>query len=313
MAQAPNPAGRRAGADDGAEVSARPSWLGALGRSVYGPTPPSGAIPCPRTSALSADEVQEVVAIISRGRSERRAETLPERLQTRDWTSVVAVFLALGERATGRGAGWKIGAAAEEIRRAEGVPSPSPGRIYGHTVFESPAELPSELFINYRNCECEFAFQLGVDFPARDNPYTEADAAAGVEAMFPALELGDTVFLDWYGASAYFGSCMDNGGGAAFVKGTAVKEWASLDLPNAGMDVYLNGYYVKSGKGRAAMGHPITSLTWLLNWLRERGQGAEAGEFVSTGTCTGHLFAVPGDTVVADFGDLGRVEAKFLP
>jgi 2-keto-4-pentenoate hydratase len=270
-------------------------------------------VPCPRTTALSADEVEEVVAIISKGRSERRPETLPERLQTRDWGSVVAVFLALEDRAPGRRAGWKIGAAADEIRRAEGVPSPSPGRIYGHTVFTSPAELPSGLFINYRNCECEFAFELGVDFPARDKPYTEADAGAGIEAMYPALELGDTVFLDWYGASGYFGSCMDNGGGAAFVKGTPVREWGSLDLPNAAMDVYLNGYYVKSGTGRAAMGHPLTSLTWLLNWLRERGRHIEAGEFVSTGTCTGHLFALPGDTVMADFGDLGRVEAKFLP
>jgi 2-keto-4-pentenoate hydratase len=170
-----------------------------------------------------------VVAIIYRGRSERHSETLPERLQTRDWGSVLAVAQALEERATGQRAGWKIGAAAEEIRRAEGVPSPSPGRIYRHTVFESPAELPSKLFINYRNCECEFAFELAVDFPARDKPYTEADAAAGVEAMYPALELGDTVFLDWYGASAYFGSCMDNGGGAAFVKGTAVPDWASMD------------------------------------------------------------------------------------
>lgn len=301
------------GPDDRDELRPRPSWLGALGRSVYGPTPPSGAVPCPRASALSADEVGEVVAIIYRGRSERHSETLPERLQTRNWGSVLAVAQALEERATGQRAGWKIGAAAEEIRRAEGVPSPSPGRIYRHTVFDSPAELPSKLFINYRNCECEFAFELAVDFPARDKPYTEADAAAGVEAMYPALELGDTVFLDWYGASAYFGSCMDNGGGAAFVKGTAVSDWASMDLPNAAMDVYLNGYYVKSGKGRAAMGHPLTSLTWMLNWLRERGRSAEAGEFVSTGTCTGHLFALPGDTVLADFGDLGRVEAKFLP
>ncbi len=77
------------------------------------------------------------------------------------------------------------------------------------------------------------------------------------------------------------------------------------------MEVYLNGYYVKSGAGRAAMGHPVTSLTWLLNWLREQGRGLAAGEVVSTGTCTGHLFARSGDTVRAEFGDLGAVEAVF--
>jgi 2-keto-4-pentenoate hydratase len=78
------------------------------------------------------------------------------------------------------------------------------------------------------------------------------------------------------------------------------------------VDVYLDGNYVKSGRGEAAMGHPVTSLTWLLNWLREQGMGLSAGEVVSTGTCTGHLFAQPGDTVRADFGALGTVEATFL-
>lgn len=42
------------------------------------------------------------------------------------------------------------------------------------------------------------------------------------------------------------------------------------------------------------MGHPLTSLTWMVNWLRERGLGLSAGQYVSTGTCTGHFFFCPG-------------------
>ena len=60
---------------------------------------------------------------------------------------------------------------------------------------------------------------LNLDFPARAEPYTEADARAGIEAMFPVLEIGDSVFPDWYGSSGYFGTCLDNGGGAALVTG----------------------------------------------------------------------------------------------
>jgi 2-keto-4-pentenoate hydratase len=290
----------------------RPAWLSPLGRDIYGPTPPGSAPRWRRESPLDEEELAEVVELIGDARMGRYALALPERLRTRDWTSVVRVVLALDERLAWEGCGWKIGAAAEEIRRAEGVPCPSPGRIYHRGVFASPAKLPRALFINYRNCECEFAFELGVDFPVRDRAWTEADARAGVESLFPALEIGDTVFEDWYGASGYFGSCFDNGGGAAFVEGPRHKEWPELDLAQAGMDVYLDGYYVKSGTGKAAMGHPVTSLTWLLNWLREQGRGVVAGEVVSTGTCTGHLFALPGDTVRADFGDLGVVEAEFL-
>lgn len=299
--------GRR-GASDAAEL---PSWLSTRGRAIYGSTPPGGAVPCGRTSPLSDSEVADVAALIFRGRSGRQLQTLPEELRTRDWPSVIKVLLAL-DQLTGRPtAGWKIGAASAEIRQAEGLPGPSPGLIYQGTVFPSGAELPPELFVNYRNCECEFAFELAADFPARDLPYTEADARAGIGSLFGVIELGDSVFGDWYGSSSYFGTCLDNGGGAALVTGTPTRDWADLDLAGGGMDVYLNGHYLKSGRGAAAMGHPVTSLTWMLNWAREHGRDVTAGQIISTGTCTGHLFAARGDTVTADFGELGIVEARF--
>lgn len=282
-----------------------------LGRPIYGPTEPGQAIPVTRVSALRDWEVDEVVAIIARGRRERHAEELPEALRTRDWGSVMQVLLALDETLGRPVAGWKIGAASEEIRRAEGLPGPSPGVLYRGTLFPSESALPPELFINYRNCECELAFYLAQDFPARDKPYTEADARAGIDYLVPVIEIGDTVFRDWYGASAYFGSCLDNGGGAALVHGSPIHDWQDVAPAASGVDIYLNGRYIKSGTTDAAMGNPVTSLTWLLNWAREHGRDVRAGEVVSTGTCTGHLFASRGDTVRADFGALGVVEASF--
>jgi 2-keto-4-pentenoate hydratase len=290
----------------------RPEWLSERGREVYGATPPGRSVPVARESALDEGEVDEVVSLIADGRTARHTVVLPERLKTRDWASVTRVSLALVERLGWEGYGWKIGAASAVIRQSEGVPSPSAGRIHRRGLSSSPAALPAELFVNYRCCECEFAFELGVDFPPRDEAWTEEDARAGIESVMPAIEIGDTVFDDWYGASGFFGSCLDNGGAAAFVEGPRDHDWRQFDLAEAGMDVYLNDHYVKSGKGAAAMGHPVTSLTWLLNWLRERSMGTTAGEVVSTGTCTGHLFALPGDTVRAEFPELGTVEAKFL-
>ncbi|MGD0810839.1 MAG: fumarylacetoacetate hydrolase family protein [Acidimicrobiales bacterium] len=290
----------------------RPEWLSERGREIYGPTPPGKSVPVARQSALDDGEVGEVVSLIAEGRTARHTVVLPERLQTRHWPSVTRVSLALVDRLGWEGFGWKIGAASAEIRRSEGVPSPSAGRLHRRGRASSPAALPAELFVNYRCCECEFAFELGVDFPARDEPWTEEDARAGIESVMPALEIGDTVFDDWYGASGFFGSCLDNGGAAAFVEGPKHHNWREFDLSKSSMDVYLNDHYVKSGVGAAAMGHPVTSLTWLLNWLRERSMGTTAGEVVSTGTCTGHLFALPGDTVRVEFAELGSVEAKFL-
>jgi 2-keto-4-pentenoate hydratase len=283
------------------------------GRAIYGPTPPGQAIPCRRTTPLDEGERAAVVELIAAGREERRSVVLPEQLQTRDWESVTQVALDLDERLGWEPSGWKIGAASDEIRRSEGLPGAAPGRIYRSTVFDSPASLAAELFINYRNVECEFAFRLGKTLPLRTDGYREDEVADAIESLLPTLEIGDTVFEDWYGSSGFFGSCLDNGGGAALVCGEPVADWRGLDLPNARIEISLNGQRINEGYGRAAMGHPLTSLTWLVNWLGEHGRELEAGEIVSTGTCTGHCFCLPGDTVAVDFGPLGILTAYFEP
>jgi 2-keto-4-pentenoate hydratase len=282
------------------------------GRNIYGPTPPGKAVWCTRRTPLAPDELEEVVALVAKARLAHASARLPERLWTRHWDSIMTVVLRLNDRLGWEPAGWKIGAASTDVQQAEGLPGPAPGRLHRHGVHASPARLARDLFINYRNSECEFAFRLGADLPPRAEAYAEGDVAAAIESMMPAVEIGDTVFADWYGASAYLGSCLDNGGAAAFVYGEPIRDWQRLDLPNARMDLHLNGRFIKSGYGRAAMGHPLTSLTWLANWLRERNFGLTAGEIVSTGTCTGHFFGAPGDRVEVDFGPLGRVVLDYL-
>jgi 2-keto-4-pentenoate hydratase len=286
-------------------------YLSDRGRLIHGPTPPGGSLPSSRTADLTPEEVAEITELIARGRLDRTPVTLPERLRARSWNSVEQVLLDLDAALGWKAIGWKVGAASMEVRRAENIPSPSPGRIFEHAVFASPAEIGSEYFVNYRLCECEFGFELGADFPARDEPYTEADVRAGIECLMPVIEIGDSVFEDWYTLSGYFGGMYDNGGGAALVQGTRARDWQSLDLPAANIDLYVNESYVKSGLGVEAMGHPVTSLAWMINWVRERGRDVAAGEIVSTGTCTAHCFAAVDDVVSADFGDLGLVEVHF--
>jgi 2-keto-4-pentenoate hydratase len=281
------------------------------GRRIHGPTLPGQGVRCTRESPLTPAEVEEVAEIIARGRIERTSAVLPEQLKTRHWDSIMAVMERLNAKLAWPPAGWKVGAASLEIQRAEGVPGPAPGLLSRKGVYESPAQLPARLFINYRCSECEFAFRMADDLPSRESPYAEDEVAERVEALLPALEIGDTVFEDWYGASGYQGSSLDNGGAAAFVHGAPLRDWRRFDLPAAKIDLYLNGLYMKSGYGRAAMGNPLTSLTWMANWLRVRGQGLRAGEFVSTGTCTGHFFAARGDRLDVDFGEIGKLVVSY--
>jgi 2-keto-4-pentenoate hydratase len=59
------------------------------------------------------------------------------------------------------------------------------------------------------------------------------------------------------------------------------------------------------------MGHPLNALTWLVNDRSERGVTLMAGQIITTGTCTGLIFAKAGDVAVADFGILGEVRVTF--
>ncbi len=281
------------------------------GRRIHGPTPPGQGVRCARTTPLSPGEIDEVAALIASARRDRGRIVMPDALRTRDWGSVMAVMDRVNALLAWPSGGWKIGAASVDVQKAEGVPGAAPGQLRRDAIHASPARLPGDLFINYRCAESEIAFRMSRDLPPQEAPFGEDEVGVAVDAMMPAIEIGDTVFDDWYGASGYLGPLMDNGGAAALVTGTSIRHWRDLDLANARMDLALNGVHIKTGFGRAAMGHPLTSLTWMANWLRERGRSLTAGEIVSTGTCTGHFFVAPGDHLSVDFGVLGRVEAVF--
>jgi 2-keto-4-pentenoate hydratase len=55
---------------------------------------------------------------------------------------------------------------------------------------------------------------------------------------------------------------------------------------------------------------PLNALAWLANELPRWGRSLQAGEFVTTGTCTDVYTAQAGDEIRADFGALGSVELK---
>src|ERR1043165_2823131 len=104
--------------------NALPPDITLWGRRIHGPTLPGQGIRCSRQTPLSPAELEEVASIIAQGRIERHSVTLPDRLKTRNWDSIMAVMDRLNEKLAWPPAGWKVGAAAVEIQRAEGVPGP---------------------------------------------------------------------------------------------------------------------------------------------------------------------------------------------
>ncbi|NBQ63694.1 MAG: hypothetical protein EBU40_15595, partial [Proteobacteria bacterium] len=240
---------------DGPQEICMTDEIAKWGRRIHGPTLPGSGIRCARETALTDAEMNEVVSTIATARAGRHSAFLPEHLRTRHWESTMTAMLSINARLGWPSAGWKIGAASLEVQRAEGMPGASPGQLARDGVHPSPARVPAHLFINYRCAESEFAFQMAHALPARTMPFSEDEVADAVASLHPALEIGDTVFQDWYGASGYFGAALDNNGAAAFVPGDPVTDWRHLDLAVARVDLSLNGTWQKSGVGAAAMGH----------------------------------------------------------
>jgi len=58
-------------------------------------------------------------------------------------------------------------------------------------------------------------------------------------------------------------------------------------------------------------GDPLRLLAWLANEGAHSLGGLRAGQWVTTGSCTGTVLVAPGTRVVADFPGLGRAELVF--
>lgn len=264
-----------------------------------------------RQDVVDPNRVEAISRIIADGRRRMASvNPLPESLFPA-WSEMYLVHDRVHELLGLSEVGWKVGAAAREIQIKEGLPDALAGRIYPGGLSLSPATLDEKLFINYRLCESEFVLTLGEDLPEGEEPLAVEAVAAAVATVRPGLEVGDMVFPEWYEASKFWGSCLDNAGGSQLVLGPETAYRPGLDLGSHAIRLFSNGELVKTGKGEAAMGDPIISATWVINLRRRAGDRLRKGAVLSTGTCTGHYFAERGETVTADFGALGVATAMF--
>ncbi|GBE44573.1 2-hydroxyhexa-2,4-dienoate hydratase [bacterium BMS3Bbin10] len=207
-------------------------------------------------------------------------------------------------------AGWKVGATAEKVQELYGVSEPFCGPFYVPTTFTSPAE-PKARDFGHFCIESEFAFRFGSTLAARKRAYDREEILGAIEAVLPAFELisprFDTLLQDRIALAA--ADCGLNGG---FVLGEDYANWRGLDLAAHGVRLSVDGEVKGEGTGANALGHPFNVLDWLVNELSRRGIDLNAGEIVSTGTCTGIVFLEQGQKAVADYGVLGTIEVTFV-
>ncbi|MEX2617134.1 MAG: fumarylacetoacetate hydrolase family protein [Alphaproteobacteria bacterium] len=226
-----------------------------------------------------------------------------------DVDEAYAVLDRIAAKMTAPVVGWKAALTNDEIMKKMNATAPACGPLFEPYIASSPMRvaLPAE---SGRGLECEFAFRMAKTLAPRAEPYTDAEVAAAVATMHPAMEVVDVRVKDGFahGARGIIGDFCAN---AALALGPGVEDWQGIDLAASEVELRVDGEYAVTGVGSAVLGNPRNSLTWVANFLSGRGIALEAGHVVTTGSTMGIFNAPAGSTAVADFGTLGQVEITF--
>jgi 2-keto-4-pentenoate hydratase len=261
---------------------------------------------------LTADQIDRAAALLEEAR--HAATTIPELpadVRPHDLAEANAIADRLDERLGWTVAGWYLGATNVEIQRLLGLDGPYMARVYERLLYASPATLDPAAFPPMV-IECEFAFRLAHDLPARPEPYARDEVATAVGSVHPGIEVVAGHLADWISKDVW-SVIADNGTDGAVVVGEGTTDWRGIDLAAVPVTLHRNGELVREGTGANILGDPLVAFTWLANARREAGDGLTAGMTCNTGTATSICPAEPGDELVATFGPLGRSTLVISP
>lgn len=222
--------------------------------------------------------------------------------------ALVDLKVADGRAVRGR----KIGLTSKVMQRAVSIDEPDYGAIFDDMFFDDGGTVPASRFIQPR-VEVELAFVLGADLTGPG--VTLYDVLRASEYVTPALEILDARVQMSDPETGHLRTIVDtiadNAADAGIVLGGRVVRPHDVDLRWVSALLLRNASIEESGVAAAVLNHPANGVAWLANRLAPHGVSLKAGEVILAGSFTKPVFALPGDTFVADYGLLGTVSCAF--
>jgi len=199
--------------------------------------------------------------------------------------------------------GWKVGAKGPALEPGC-APLPATG------VLDAGASLLGPPW-RMRGIEVEVGVRLGKDLiPASGEP-AAAVVLDAIAAVLPVIEVVETRLADWRDSAPLAEMADLQSHGALIVGAPSQMSPADLDLREVEAYLAFDGQPVASTRGA----NPAREVWRLLGWLAwhcaQRGQPLRAGQVITTGSCTGMLFAPEGAYVQAQLAGIGTVELQF--
>ena len=103
----------------------------------------------------------------------------------------------------------------------------------------------------------------------------------------------------------------ERGAAAGIVVGGRPVRPDDLELRWVGGALYRNTQIEETGVAIGVLGHPAMGVAWLANRLSRFDTVLEPGHVVLAGSFVRPIHCHPGDTIRADFGELGSVSLQF--
>jgi 2-oxo-hept-3-ene-1,7-dioate hydratase len=202
--------------------------------------------------------------------------------------------------------GFKVGLTSKAMQRSSQIDEPDYGHLLNSMLIADGAKVAHENFCLPR-VEVELAFVLGR--PLRGPGVSLTDVLRATEYVVPAIEIVDARLQD---PRKIFDTVADNGAAAGIVVGGRPVGPLEVDLRWVGGIMYRNSEIEETGVAAGVLGHPALGVAWLANKLGQHGVTLNAGHLVLAGSFTRVVFARKGDTLHADFGQLGGLAVQFV-
>jgi 2-keto-4-pentenoate hydratase len=198
--------------------------------------------------------------------------------------------------------GWKVGAQGPH---AEPTCAPLPASL----IHRSPHVLATGS-CSLRGIEAEIAVRIKHDLPPRPQVYTSSELASAIASVHPAIEVVCSRFTDFrkQGALSLLADSLSNG---ALIVGPGQAAPFPLDQAKQPVQLHFGMEQVAEATGGNPAGDIWRLLSWLANHVAARCGGLRAGQIVTTGSCTGMLFAGPDIDVSAVFPGIGEARVSF--
>ena len=202
--------------------------------------------------------------------------------------------------------GHKVGLTSKAMQRSSQIDEPDFGYLLDNMMIADGASVKHENFCLPR-VEVELAFIMGK--PLKGPGVGLPDVLRATEYVVPAIEIVDARLQD---QRKIFDTVADNGAAAGIVMGGRPIKPLDVDLRWVGGVMYRNAEIEETGVAAGVLGHPALGVAWLANKLGAHGVTLEAGHIVLAGSFTRVVFARKGDTLHADFGNLGGIAVQFV-